>query len=316
MRTTLRSPGSSARRSSSFSGHSPRTLSKISSLSRSSFKSRFDDISDDEIESTRPARFISRFADSSDEDEPLPTSFRPVRGIPRRGDRDQDSTDLEDSSEDEAKTPMRPKPATSTQPNNPVVGPLTTPQDLELYLSQPKKRSLLSRLTPSRKSRANDGKIRKSELDSAVRRDTPLERTRSEREQMKDGVIDGQGGSSDSPITSRFRPASPKLHKRTTSESVSWSLSSTSAPPGSSQLRLPPNVFSDRPQSADNALRVNGDSPNGNEDWASRFRPKFENRRNTSSTVSSGIFSEGAAIGQAGRKKRFPLLRKAFGLRD
>lgn len=91
----------------------------------SRFKSRFAD-SDDEDEGERPRRgfFKSRFTDSDDEDDDvfIPADLTPVRGIPRRqGQNDGDSTDLEDEDEDETpsktsrrrqkmNTPMVPDP--------------------------------------------------------------------------------------------------------------------------------------------------------------------------------------------------------------
>ena len=69
------------------------------------FKSRFADSSDEEDE--LPTRFQSRFADSDDEDFELPAGLTPVRGIPRKpGDDDRESTDLSDeNSNDELKAP-------------------------------------------------------------------------------------------------------------------------------------------------------------------------------------------------------------------
>ena len=69
------------------------------------FKSRFADSSDEEDE--LPTRFQSRFADSDDEDFELSAGLTPVRGIPRKpGDDDRESTDLSDeNSNDELKAP-------------------------------------------------------------------------------------------------------------------------------------------------------------------------------------------------------------------
>ena len=65
---------------------------------------RFSDSSDD---ATPLPAFRSRYEDSSDDDEELPqTSFAPVRGIPRRiGEENEDSSELSDSSDEEATRP-------------------------------------------------------------------------------------------------------------------------------------------------------------------------------------------------------------------
>ena len=93
----------------SFRASKPAPAPAPTSQSKSMFKSRFNNDSDDEQEPA-PARsgFRSRFADSDDEaDSPSgPSNFvqadlTPVRGIPRRkGQEDEDSTDLDDSDDD------------------------------------------------------------------------------------------------------------------------------------------------------------------------------------------------------------------------
>lgn len=266
-----------------------------SSATPLSYKSRFGD-SDDET-GGGPRRFTSRFADSSDEDEPLPTNLTPVRGIPRRrGAYDGDSTDLDDSSDEETRRNARPGRAGPNVTSTPQM----TPGELEAFLSTPKKRGLLARLKSSTKSQSKDGKVRKSDLESAARRDTRLERSRFELDHMKgDGRVNGNAppaGISD------LRPTSPKLQKRKTGDQpqngLTWPL-----PPGEPESSLSRDV-AERPSTAD-----------GNGGWSSRLRPSLHNRQDTVSSVASGTASE-VVEGRTGRKKRFPMLRKAFGLRD
>ncbi|GAB7351639.1 hypothetical protein MBLNU459_g2245t3 [Dothideomycetes sp. NU459] len=76
------------------------------------FNSRFAADSDDEGDTGISPRmgFRSRFNDSDDEDMPnaptqrAPTGLAPVRGIPRRRDQDEDSSDLDDSDDEPART--------------------------------------------------------------------------------------------------------------------------------------------------------------------------------------------------------------------
>ncbi|OTA37663.1 hypothetical protein BTJ68_04452 [Hortaea werneckii EXF-2000] len=83
---------------------SARPATSSGTMSKSNFRSRFGRDSDDEDEPKR-SFFRSRFADS-DDDEPssprfMPANLTPVRGIPKRkGQRDGDSTDLSDEEVD------------------------------------------------------------------------------------------------------------------------------------------------------------------------------------------------------------------------
>ncbi|KAI9882119.1 MAG: hypothetical protein M1823_006137 [Watsoniomyces obsoletus] len=76
----------------------PKVASSSSKFGHSS-RRRFSDSSEDD---TPMPAFRGRYDDSSDEDEPRPTSFAPVRGIPRRiGEEDEESSQLPDSSDEE-----------------------------------------------------------------------------------------------------------------------------------------------------------------------------------------------------------------------
>ncbi|KAG9582109.1 hypothetical protein KCV01_g15124, partial [Aureobasidium melanogenum] len=84
------------------------------------FKSRFAD-SDDEDDAPRGA-YRSRFADSDEEDSPIgppkhmPANLAPVRGIPKRGGQDSDSTDLSDSEDEGRRGKKKAAGRASTKP--------------------------------------------------------------------------------------------------------------------------------------------------------------------------------------------------------
>ncbi|TKX23585.1 hypothetical protein C1H76_4097 [Elsinoe australis] len=99
--------------------------------SKKAFKSRFaDSDSEGEAPAARPARaakggFKSRFVDSDDEDtQPrhMPADLTPVRGIPRpKNDTGNDSTDLDDSSDDEFSRRRRAKRDSARTVAKPIV---------------------------------------------------------------------------------------------------------------------------------------------------------------------------------------------------
>jgi hypothetical protein len=276
MRTTMRGPTSE--RSSGFSSLRDKPRPR-SSVIPSSTRSRIAD-SDDEGKGSRRL-FQSRFADSSDEDEP-PSNLTPVRGIPRRKGRyDGESTDLDDSSDEESKRQVR-NGATKTTTQ-------MTPEELEAILSQPKKKGgLFSRLRSPTRGSGKDGKVRKSLMESPARRDTPLERSRLELAQMRESA------------------ASPKLHKRQRAASAytdTWPLAT-----GKASILAAPATDMNRPSTSD-GIAHSQDKDNG--------RPLF-NRHGTSDSIDSRGTSAASevVIGRSGKKKRFPMLRRAFGLRD
>jgi hypothetical protein len=279
MRMTMRGPPAE-RPSSGFASLRNKTASPRmrTSTTAPSLRSRIID-SDDEGDSGRNI-FRSRFADSSDEDEPFSSNLTPVRGIPRRrGELDRESTDLEDSSDEEGKRAAR---------NGTIrPGSQMTPAEIDAILSQPRKRGgLLSRFT----SKGKDGKVRKSDLESAARRDTPLERTPMELAQVRE----------EAGIPRADRSTTPKLHKKsTTAQGSTWP---TASPPPSKEI---PN----RPSTSEGL--VNG------VDGTAIERPTYIRKSTLDSLESEpvGAVSD-VVVGRTGRKKRFPLLRKAFGLRD
>lgn len=155
-----------------------------------------------------------------------------------------------------------------------------SPEELEAILSQPKKKGLFSRLRSPTRGSGKDGKVRKSLMESPARRDTPLERSRLELAQMRENA------------------ASPKLHKRQRAVSAytdTWPLAASA-------------TNTNRPSTSD-GIAHSQDKDNG--------RPLF-NRHGTSDSIDSRVTSAASevAIGRSGKKKRFPMLRRAFGLRD
>ena len=253
--------------------------------------------------------FKSRFADSSDEDEPkfkVPLGLTPVRGIPKRGD-DGDSTDLDDS--DDQQNPRKPKQPSSSPPPlaSPTLGPIHEGSALASGSLRTKHEGIaqdrLSSLALSRKAeperrrsifgalgRKKDKSKFKPDIESAARRDTPLERTRLERTAV--------GQTADSPVDIPPVPPMPppsrgKLQRRITPQRVfsdSWPL-----PPPVPDSPTSPKIDR-RPTTSD------GSAP----------RPSVGQRKISTNTD----VGEGAAVGRTGRRKRFPKLRKAFGLRD
>ncbi|MCJ1395451.1 hypothetical protein MMC18_008337 [Xylographa bjoerkii] len=259
--------------------------------SGSRFSSRFGNSSDEE---DGPTSYRSRFVDSSDEDEPtrLPAGMAPVRGIPKRID-EGDSTDLEDSADE--RIPQGRKRAVSPPSMKALEGAalasgslrangagrdLSKSADMGSGLQvkkaaekDKKKRSFFGSL--GRKK--DDSKVVKADVESAARRDTPLERSKSER--MLAPEI---------PVQS---PKSPKLQRRNTPKryaSDSWPLPENPGTP----------VVNNRPRTSDG--------------FAAGARPNLGTRQSTTQSTASNV----VAFGKNGKKKRFPMLRKAFGLHD
>ncbi|TVY32673.1 hypothetical protein LOCC1_G008661 [Lachnellula occidentalis] len=167
--------------------------------------SRFADSSD---EDDGPSAFRSRFADSDDSDggPPLPRqsglaskSMRasaplsaPVRSIPKRaGAEDGDSSDLPDSDEEKTKSPtLTQNGIRSTGSGRGAIGLGPTPTTTTTVSASgrpPNQRrgSIMSILL--RKKADPMSKVRKSEAESAARRDTPLERSRSDLDAIRHG---------------------------------------------------------------------------------------------------------------------------------
>ncbi|MCJ1474044.1 hypothetical protein MMC13_002702 [Lambiella insularis] len=256
----------------------------------SRFSSRFGDSSDEE---DGPMSYRSRFVDSSDEDEPKKYSSRmtPVRGIPKRID-EGESTDLEDSTDEavpgEKQGPASPQSIKAlegsalasgslrTNGTGGVVPPATN-MGGGLQAKMAAEKDKKKRSFFGSLGKRRDDAVVKADGGSAARRDMPSERSKPER-------ILG----SDAPAPS---PKSPKLQRRNTPKryaSDSWPLPENQ---NSAMLK-------NRPQTSD-----------GN---TASVRPELGTRRSTAQIASAN----GAALGKNGKKKRFPMLRKAFGLHD
>ncbi|KAG9230835.1 hypothetical protein BJ875DRAFT_487580 [Amylocarpus encephaloides] len=287
--------------------------------------SRFIDSSDDE--DARPI-FRSRFHDSSDEDEPsslglkpkpLPKSMRfsaPVRGIPKRaGTEDGDSSDLPDS-DDEKPSQKRGMSGTGNKlvnhygiskadpPPSNEGGALASgslrrsgsgrgaisPVNTNGAVTRPghtRRSSIMSILR--RKKPDPNSKIRKSEMESPARRDTPLERSKSDLANIK--------GSD--------RPTSPRLQKNPMSRQNSGRFPNIT--------RQIAGGEDDRPFTADTA-----DGVTGAESAEAKFnRPDWGSRRHTATGLSD-VDMNGAANGEnkPRKKKKFRALRKMFRLDD
>ncbi|PGH16281.1 woronin body major protein [Helicocarpus griseus UAMH5409] len=377
MRTTLRSPaGKSHTRSSSFSGFGRPSKLKSAAVglnphAGAKFKSRFDNASDDDDDGGGGGRarlFRSRYEDSSD-DEQVAMKLSPVRGIPRRQDEvDGDSTDLEDSSEDE--TPQnvlrRPRSNRSSRPsilssrtpvkmsNTKTDGTLRANSDNSTakipngpgsFLPQlpTKQRGLFNRMSLSKRRRNEDAKIRKSELDSAARRDSPLERSRFEllRNKSLKSAITGRDKSLPSGTitdektentdgTTTGPPKQNGIEKpQGDTGSASWPLRSQPDTIHSNVVTAVaqpiPEVVepsdAERPPTSDGIVEIKdstnvhthraGTVPPATESskWTSRFLPRLNTRRGTNnttdenSTVSTQSDAGGAAAFEEGRPR-------------
>ena len=292
--------------------------------SNTKFNSRLASYSDEDV--SRPKNFRSRFEESSD-DEPNTEEFRPVRGIPRRKDTDDgDSTDLEDSSDDETgrvirrgsrrgtvvtKGPLTDKALSTTaavaaskaetsndRPGSKRVDAVSgnVNQELEDFLpgKKEKKPSLFHRLTLSKRDRNKDKGIHKSQLDSAARRDTELERSKVELERMRlakllaneeahgeiQTTITG-GGDAPAPEERGLRYSKSKLQKKPAGGTAGTNNDiNEQAASGSWPLRAPPPALYSPPEQV----------PEKSEEVDSSARYATENRPHTS----DGIVKEDA----------------------
>lgn len=331
-RTSLRGSSMDEKRPKSPSrfGFGKAKAKPVESKAGSRFSSRFGDSSDDE-DYSRPAA-TSRFADSSDEDEPI--ELTPVRGIPRRID-EGDSTDLEDSSIENAPAPSKAK-MNGTKPapiNTKTEGAALATGSLRVAsgdaptaamgsglqakkAAEKKKRSFFGALG-SRKKSDDPTKVRKSDTESAARRDTPLERSKAERmtgtgpPKTNERVTGPSSPTADpapqgrplldSPTsTAQNSPKSPKLQRRNTpkeitmADDISWPL-----PQGLGGIHSAPDS---RPQTSDGP--------------AAGIRTSMRPNMGRVQSESGPPRTAPLVVGKTEKKKRFGMLRKAFGLHD
>ena len=293
---TLRNKENHKRGSSAFAGFGkskPKVVSsKPAPRSRMpKMSSRFAE-SDDE-DALGPATFRSRFGDSSDE-EPEPTKFRPVRGIPRKTD-EGDSTDLEDS--DDAEKDIEKRKTSAPAVLAPIDGNKTTFADAPVSPNTEKKGGIFGRWR-SKKVKDERGKTSKLPFESQDSRQAYIEQVKTEMQ--KNNKAEEQ-----SP-----KPARPGILQRRSTPQRVMSDSFTSQRMPSDSWPLPPKIGEDRPFSSDGVPSAADSTVAGGEN-----RPGPPERQNTSSTVRTAngtpIYSE-----RTGKKKKFPMLRRAFGLYD
>ncbi|KIW70642.1 hypothetical protein, variant [Phialophora macrospora] len=248
--------------------------------------------SDDSDDHPRPSKFRSRFADDSDDEIDIP-QFAPVRGIPRRNN-DEESTDLDDSSEEDQSTPAAKTPPKLQIPQGNAPAPASSTEALSpnsekkrgllgLFRSKKPKDEALSPVTKSPqaptqpKTTTDTSKPSRLGFSSAAERDRMIEQTRAKLEAAREQHHPGGQQQGHAKLQRRHMP------ERVMSDS--WP--------------LPPTLADEkpRPTTADGPPVRNGTT-----------------RLNQGSMRMTNLSVE--AVGRSGKKKKFPMLRKVFGLTD
>ena len=315
MRTSMRESSEagprvkSPTRSFGFGSRSKPTPTPVKA-NKSRFLSKFGDSSDEE--DGGGTYRSSRFADSSDEDEPTPTrvpaNLTPVRGIPKRID-EGDSTDLEDSEiEKSSRIPMETMPAPAVAKLEGVAlatgslratGPgmdlqkqdMGTGLQAKKAAEKDKKKGSFFGLLGKKK---DDSKVMKADIESAARRDTPLERSKTERD-----LIPSSPASPSQPV----RPSGKLQRRNTPKRYSSFGASDTPAWPLGPIPPMPGAATDVRPTTSDGVVG------NG--------RPDMGTRQSTTLTTMTEGAQNGAVVSaKSGKKKKFLTLRKALGLHD
>ncbi|KAL3468620.1 hypothetical protein BJX64DRAFT_10054 [Aspergillus heterothallicus] len=294
MRTTLRTNGQRKEKSSLFST-GKQQKAKGSRSSSTPFKSRFED------------------SDSDTGD------MRPVRGIPRHGAHDGDSTSLDDSSEGEGRPTSAPRtsvlrtqraaPASVDRETLAVVARSRgmTVEEMEDLLSggsttSSRKPNLLNRLS-MRKSKPQRGKLQPPSLSANG--------TLSEHPQQQ---APGFGGNGSYQATVTASPASPsrllKKSQRKASSTDAWPLASEQGDPVDSGIGSTPSPSTiqqpQRPATSDGAA-MNGSKVEHNDSPSALGKDQ--------SAVNGGHRASDVVIEGSGRKKRFQRLRNALKIR-
>lgn len=350
MRKTLRGPAAGERYSFFSTNKKAPPRAKFTKPHPKSGRATRFEHSDDEDEG-RPQFFTSRFADSSDEDQPRSNKLRPVRGIPRpQGADDGDSTELEDSSEEGTRQHAQPvlasqsitSPPRSRGKNVQNMSGIAavakqrgmSQRDLEEFIMAPPRRKpgLLTRLG-LKKSKESEHRVRKTDVESPSRKDTPLERSRLERDQLRnEGMMNGSIGNVEPTRSSKLMK---KTSKRQSTGPDSWPLrpdpkdeepivdQSSGALPSTLRTQNPTSATDDAAATRDGTAVVNGDDDRRAsevETIAEALRdgpdPNIDATSELTNPEEQGVSARDVVIAGSGRKKRFPLLRKAFGLRD
>ena len=319
-------------------------------LPKSARTTRFANSDGENEDEPRPQFFTSRFADSSDDDATPSNVLRPVRGIPRpQGADDGDSTELEDSSEEGARQQAQTGIASGAIASSPGARGKNAPpsmsgmaavakqrgmtqRDLEEFIMAPprgRKPGLLTRLG-IKKPKHSDNRIRKSDIESPSRRDTPLERSRMELNQLRgDGLANGNHTTITTVSAGNPEPTNSKLVKRNSkrqSAPDSWPLRPDVKEPALQPVAeqpqdIPPRMQDIEPTDAarNGSIVANGDttgvSPIAKEPETRGPDPNNDSASEVTNPEEHGHSARDVVIAGSGRKKRFPLLRKAFGLR-
>ncbi|PYI26700.1 hypothetical protein BP00DRAFT_50574 [Aspergillus indologenus CBS 114.80] len=324
MRTTLRMNGTKREKGSFFSNKSPKN--KVSKVPGSRFTSRFPDSDDDEGFDNWRSRY--RYDDSSDdEDERAPAPLPPVRGIPRRqGAHDGDSTELEDSSDEErqaaASRPRAavPSPRKSGPTRDPALAAVArsrgmTDEEMDEFLqpNRGRKAGLFHRFS-MRKSKSPVN--RRSLTNGTTRNGGLSERPRAEGEQ--DPPLPGAQTNVVTTITATNPPppTSSKLVRRASqrsSRSDGWPLRTERKESGTAPAATTNGV--------DERLATVDEHAGSSSIPAPAGGPASKENQDPSIPAASATKNDtrpaaDVVIASSGRKKRFPRLRKAFGLRD
>lgn len=323
MPTTLRGTGPNKSGKTSFfsTGKSP-NRKKLSRAPGTLFSSpsRFEDSDGDDDEGLHRT-FRSRFADSSDEDEPGQDTMRPVRGIPRRhGMQDGESTELEDSSDEERRRPG----SSATAPARNISSPGPTDAaamaavarsrgvsrgELEDFLHQPsRKPGILNRLN-LRKGRNPEPKHRK------VASEPVTENPAVQHQRGSSVTTTVTANNSDSQPTdirgqrrgSRLLDGWPLRHDRKGVSEADGDAGTDAITTASGAVAFP-----EEPQVTGNESG-NKDTPGAD---PSASAGSGEVAGEGSHFKRQNTLARDVVIAGSGRKKRFPKLRKAFGLRN
>ncbi|KAI9772747.1 MAG: hypothetical protein M1840_000342 [Geoglossum simile] len=259
--------------------------------------------------------FKSRFADSSDEEVPIPLT--PVRGIPRRfGVESRESTELSDSSDfsgdDEdirsrSVSPTNPKKLQGNSLRHSGSGrdlttSISTHSRAPKPTKAPKRGFTFSALGRHKKDPSS--KIRKSDIESAARRDTPLERSKLELQASKTAI---------SPTTRKiiafkaFAASTWPLRHHHPNEATT----ATPTNPSNGEEATGNEADAD---GGEEATKVEAEADDGEE--ATKAQADATNDRGGSSETEGPGESDAESVVRkaGGRKKRFRALRRVFGL--
>lgn len=348
---TLRGPNSMRNTASKPSGKAasgPRPKSSATGMA-SKFRSRFadSDDEDDREQGQKSSFFRSRFADS-DDDEPasrtvIPADLTPVRGIPRRrGQEDGDSTDLSDEDDEDPRKASRRR----TKQSKPIV---PDSADVEKAMAAARRNLGMTNGSaapnPNEGSALSKGSLRKPEpeqhrpatiepmpkkrgfMGSILRRRTnsntsqrpalspppPLPNMNTGPASPRTGKLQRRTSAHDQDY---FNNSNPKT--KSTPDDANWPLATPTRPsdlrPSTSDglsrheqaVKLARSMRPDIGRSYSNSEGIDGGAGGGAVHVGFADDVKEEDGRG-----SGGVYSA-----KTGKKKKFGMLRKAFGLND